>query len=182
MKSIYILLSKSDTYISKIIKFATDDQYTHASISFSDNLEPLYSFARLQADRPLPAGLCTESFHNGFFKKFQYIPCALYELKVEDDVYEATKADAEKMIEDAAIYRYSIMGLIFCMFSIPVNRRHHYFCSEFVSELLLKNNAITLPKPPSLMRPNDYTKIPHLSCIYEGQISGLAATKNRGID
>ena len=35
-KSIYILLTKSDTCISKIINLTTADRYTHVSISFDD--------------------------------------------------------------------------------------------------------------------------------------------------
>lgn len=61
MKSIYILLTKSDTYISKIIRLTTDDTYTHASISFTEDLEPLYSFGRLQPDMPgLKSGKYTQ--------------------------------------------------------------------------------------------------------------------------
>lgn len=175
MKSIYILLTKSDTYISKIIRLTTDDTYTYASISFTEDLEPLYSFGRLQPDMPLPAGLCAESFNRGFFKKYPNIPCALYELKVDDEVYESAKNTVTEMMSEADIYRYNLMGLLFCRFNIPLRRRRHYFCSEFVSEILSKNNALTLPKEPSLMRPNDYTKIHNLTCLYEGQLIDLIA-------
>jgi inositol transport system substrate-binding protein len=68
MKSIYILLTKSDTYVSKIIGLVTDDHYTHASISFEENLQPMYSFSRKFVHSPLPAGLRVEPLQQGFYK------------------------------------------------------------------------------------------------------------------
>lgn len=173
MKTIYILLTKSETYISKIIQATTNDKYTHASISFDSSLQPLYSFSRLQADMPLPAGLHTESFDSGFFHKYPYLPCTLLALEVEDETYESAKAHVEDMMSRSDSYRYNVMGLIFCRLNIPLNRKSHYFCSEFVGHVLHRSNALELPKDPSLMRPYDYTKIPHLSCLYEGSLFDL---------
>lgn len=181
MKSIYILLTKSDTYISKIIKLATNDTYTHASISFDDSLQPLYSFSRLQINTPLPAGLRMEPFDSGYFQKYPYLPCALYELRVEDEVYEDAKAEVDGMMAVSSLYHYNIMGLIFCKFNIPWKRKFHYFCSEFVSELLKKSNALTLPKEPSLMRPGGYTKMSSLTCLFEGELYDLIAMRTNAL-
>lgn len=171
MKSIYILLTKSDTWVSKVIKMLTDDRYTHASISFEENLQPLYSFSRKFVNLPLPAGLRTEPLTEGFFRKYQYIPCALYELQVSDEVYIAARTEVEQMMHDAPSYRFSVIGLILCRLNIPFHRDRRYFCSEFVSEVL------PLPKEASLMRPNDYTKIPALSCLFEGRLNLLIQQK-----
>ena len=67
MKSIYLLLTKSDTYVSKTIGLATSDKYTHISISFEETLEPLYSFARKYKRTPLPAGIRHEALYSGFY-------------------------------------------------------------------------------------------------------------------
>ena len=79
MKKIYILLTKSDTWVSHLIKLVTNDTYTHASISFEPDLQPMYSFSRKFVNLPLPAGLRMEPLDRGFYKKYSYIPCALYE-------------------------------------------------------------------------------------------------------
>lgn len=173
MKSIYILLTHSNTYVSKLIKLVTADMYTHASISFDESLQPLYSFARKYVYVPLPAGLRIEPLINGFYKKDRYIPCALYELKVEDEVYEAAKREVEEMLKNARAYRFNIIGLFLCRLGISYRRKYSYFCSEFVSEILMRSKALNLPKEPSLMRPNDYTKITQIECCYEGTLSSL---------
>lgn len=178
MKSIYILLTKSDTYISKIIKLTTSDTYTHVSISFDESLQPLYSFSRKFVRLPLPAGLREELLTDGFYKKYNYIPCALYELKVEDDVYTSAKQKVEQMMVKAPIYRFSVIGLVLCRFGIPFHRQHHYFCSEFVSKILNHSNALPLPKKPSLMRPNDFANMPGLTCLFEGQLCSLVERCN----
>lgn len=178
MKSIYILLTKSDTYISRIIKLTTSDTYTHVSISFDESLQPLYSFSRKYVRFPLPAGLRIEPLTDGFYKKYDYIPCALYELKVGDDVYAAAKQKVEQMMIQAPLYRFSVIGLVLCRLGIPFNRQRHYFCSQFVSTVLHHSKALPLPKEPSLMRPNDYTKIPGLTCLFEGQLCELVKRYN----
>ena len=172
-KSIYILLTKSDTCISKIINLTTADRYTHVSISFDESLQPLYSFARKYVHFPLPAGLRQEPLDDGFFKRYSYIPCALYELKVTEDVYNRAKRQVDRMMKKQKKYRFSVLGLILCRLSIPFHRKHFYFCSEFVGSILEDSNALALPKAPSLMRPNDYSKFSDMSCKFEGRLNTL---------
>ena len=45
MKTIYIMLSKSDTMVSKMISALSECEYTHASIAFEKDLSPMYSVA-----------------------------------------------------------------------------------------------------------------------------------------
>ena len=172
-KSIYILLTKSDTCISKIINLTTADRYTHVSISFDESLQPLYSFARKYVHFPLPAGLRQEPLDAGFFKRYSYIPCALYELKVTEDVYNRARRQVDRMMKKQKKYRFSVLGLILCRLSIPFHRKHFYFCSEFVGSILEDSNALSLPKAPSLMRPNDYSKFTDMSCKFEGRLNTL---------
>lgn len=177
MKSIYILLTRSNTFVSSLVKIATADRYTHVSISFEENLTPLYSFARRYIYMPLPAGLRPEYLNQGFFKRYPRIPCALYELVVEDAVFDRAKEAVETMMLDADKYKFNIWGLFLCRLNIPSKRKSHYFCSEFVSKVLIESEAIKLPKVPSLMRPNDYTKLPNLVCLFEGRVGGLVQHK-----
>ena len=173
MKKIYILLTRSGTWVSKIINLTTSDTYTHASISFDENLQPLYSFSRKRVNMPLPAGLRHEPLRHGFFKKYNTIPCALYELQVSDEVYNAAKQEVQQMMAERTSYRFSVLGLILCRLNIPYHRKRHFFCSQFVSEILSRSCALCLPKDAALMRPNDYTTIPELLCRLRGRLNEL---------
>lgn len=172
-KTIYVLLTRSGTWVSRVIHLLTDDTYTHASIAFDASLQPLYSFSRKFVNLPLPAGLRTEPLTRGFYKKYARIPCALYALTVEDHVYEAVQREVFHMMEDAPHYRFNLIGLFLCKLGIPFHREHHFFCSEFVGEVLHRGKALTLPKVPSLMRPNDYAMLPELQCRYQGKLETI---------
>lgn len=177
MKTIYILLTRSDTILSRLVQLFTSDPYTHASISFDHGLQPLYSSARKNGETMFPAGPCTEVFHRGFYYKHQSIPCALYELEVSDEVYETARAEAQRFARDSDLYSFNILGLILCKLNIPFHPRSKYFCSQFVAEILFRSRALELPKDTSLMKPMDYTRIPQLRCRYRGPLRDLV--KNR---
>ena len=148
MKSIYLLLTKANTCVSKMISLTTDDKYSHISLSFEKNLFPLYSFSRKYSNFPLPAGLMEEKLQEGFYMRNHHIPCALYELQVEDDVYEAAKQKVSRMFEEQDKYTFNILGLMLCRIDIPLDREYKYFCSEFISEVLISSYAMELPKLP----------------------------------
>ena len=169
MKDIYLLLTKSDTFISKAIYLVTQDSYTHISISFEENLQPMYSCARKYTYSPIPAGIRNESFEKGFYNKNQHIPCALYKLTVKKEIYYKAKFILESILK----------GLILCKLEVPYRRNHYYFCSEFVSEILAYSQAIELPKLPCLMKPSDYLLFEELECLYQGNIRELI--KYRGL-
>ena len=174
MKRIYILLTRSNTILSKMVHFVTDDTYTHASIAVDENLETLYSSSRKNGRTLFPAGPCTEKLDSGYYKRHNNIPCAVYELQVSDEAYEKAKQEVEQIMEKADQYHFNIIGLLLCQFNIPYHRKHYFFCSQFVSEVLNRSHALELPKDTSLMKPSDYTKMPGLLCRFRGYISELA--------
>lgn len=174
MKSIYILLTKSDTILSKIVHFVTNDTYTHAAISFDENLDTLYSSSRKNGRTLFPAGPCREYLHSGYYKRHKWIPCAVYELQVNDAVYEKAKWEVEQIMANAEQYRFNIIGLLLCQFNIPYHRKYYFFCSQFVSEVLHRSHAMNLPKDTSLMKPSDYTRLPELLCRFRGYMDELS--------
>ena len=177
---IYILLTRSHSLLSEAISLFTGDSYTHVSLAFDPQLESLCSFARRNAAFPLPAGLVRESLNNGYFYRHREIPCALYALPVSRDAYRKVREKVENMLENQEQYSYSIKGLAMCRLGIEEERKGHYFCSQFVGEVLEDSGACPLPKAPSLMRPQDYASLPEAQCIYEGSVY-RAASLNRAV-
>ena len=152
MKNIYILLTRSQTIVSRLVHLSTGDTYTHASIAWDDELTTLCSFARRHTALPLPAGLVREELCGGYYDLHRYMPCALLRLPVEDETHRLLRRQIEEMFTDAAHYRYSIAGLLRCRAGREVERDGRFFCSQFVAGMLEKCGAVTLPKPASLMR------------------------------
>ena len=83
------------------------------------------------------------------------------------------KRETEQIIENADEYHFNIIGLILCQFNISYHRKRHFFCSQFVNEVLNRNNALELPKDSSLMCPSDYMKLPKLLCCFRGRLNEL---------
>ena len=177
MKTIYILLTRSGTLLSKLVYFFTADRYTHASISFDECLQPLYSSARKNGETMFPAGPCREYFHRGFYKKHRHIPCALYALEVPEESYLQAQAEIQRIISRSDEYHFNILGLLLCRMNSPYNRKRNFFCSQFVAEILHRSEALALPKAPSIMRPSDYTRLEELECVYQGTLQELVSAR-----
>lgn len=173
MKTIYILLTRSGTLLSKLVYAATGASYTHASMAFDEELNCLYSSTRKNGYTMFPAGPSKEYLNKGVFRLRGDAPCALYALDVTDEAYVRARRRAEHMMARGELYRFNTLGLILCALHIRWQRRRHYFCSQFVSEVLQKSGALDLPKPSTLMHPSDYAELPQLRCLYRGTLADL---------
>ena len=173
MKTIYILLTRSGTLLSKLVYAATGASYTHASMAFDAELSCLYSSTRKNGYTMFPAGPSKEYLNKGVFRLRDNAPCALYALEVSDEAYVRALRRTEEFMRHSEEYSFNILGLILCALHIRWQRRRHYFCSQFVSEVLQKSGALELPKPSTLMHPSDYAELPELRCLYRGTLAGL---------
>lgn len=170
MRSVYILLSRTRTILSRLIHAATGDGYTHVSIALDRDLTELFSFARRHSLTPLPAGLIQENLHTAIFARNGKSRCALYRIDVTDGQYDAIRNKVDAMLTERKAYKYSIIGLFLCKLDLVHERHRHLFCSQFVANLLQEVDTIELPKHPSLMRPIDFADMQGLECCYEGQL------------
>ena len=68
MKTIYILLTRSGTLLSKLVYAVTGASYTHASMAFDAELSCLYSSTRKNGYTMFPAGPSKEYLNKGVFR------------------------------------------------------------------------------------------------------------------
>ena len=158
MKTIYILLTRSGTLLSKLVYAVTGASYTHASMAFDEELNCLYSSTRKNGYTMFPAGPSKEYLNKGVFRLRGDAPCALYALDVTDEAYVRARRRAEHMMARGELYRFNTLGLILCALHIRWQRRRHYFCSQFVSEVLEKERRDGAaqgqhPDAPQRLRP-----------------------------
>ena len=173
MKTLYIFLTRSGTLLSNLVYSLTGAQYTHISLAFDEDLSTLYSSTRKNGYTMFPAGPSREYLNRGVFLMRENIPCALYALEVTDEAYTRAKRRTQHMMHHGELYRFNSLCLLLCWMHIRWQRRRHYFCSQFVSEVLQKSGALELPKPSTLMHPSDYAELPELRCLYRGTLAGL---------
>ena len=173
MKTLYIFLTRSGTLLSNLVYHITGAQYTHVSLAFDPDLTTLYSSTRKNGYTMFPAGPSKEYLNRGVFRLREDIPCALYALDVTEEAYLRARRRANHMMAHGELYRFNSLGLLLCALHIRWKRRRHYFCSQFVSEVLQKSGSLDLPKHSTLMHPNDYTSLPQLRCLYQGRLGDL---------
>ena len=170
MKSVYLMLSRTQSATSKLVRLFTRGKYTHVSIAFDNELCSLYSSGRKRGLPMFPGGPCKEGLNKGFFGRDPHTPCLIFELPVEDAVYQKAREMAEGFMVNNEIYKFSILGTVACRMGVEWTRKNKYFCSQFVGEILSQSGAVKLPKPPSLMRPMDYTALSDIEKIFEGTV------------
>ena len=168
-RTVYILLTRSGTWFSRLIHLATQDRYTHASIGLDGPTGSFYSFGRKYEHFALPAGLVEEQVT----LRRRAVPCCLYELKVSQETYFRLRRQLNCMYARREEYSYNLLGTLACYFNLPLRRRHHYFCSQFVAGLLEDCGALELPKPPALLRPADFCQVAGLRTVHQGPLEGI---------
>ncbi len=156
--------------------------YAHVSLSLEESLISMYSFGRIHPNNPLSGGFVQENLYEGVFKKFSACECAVYRLKITEQQYSALSDEILRFMVNRDCYKYNFLGLFAAGMNVPLKRRNRYFCSQFVSELLIRSCILTSQNPPELVRPTDLLQIESKEKIFEGLTQAyMAPVKLTGV-
>lgn len=174
-KYIYLIFSKTGTWLSHSISIVTKTDYPHISLSLDSNFDKLYTFGRLNVNNPFSGGLTIESLYSGVYTKSTKASCLIYKVPVTNDQLKLLKRTVKKyyLINDINLFKYNFIGLFAILINKQLKRKKHYFCSQFVSSILNESTIWTSPKVHELTRPTDIMEISHKEVIYEGLVNEL---------
>ncbi|MBE6051208.1 MAG: hypothetical protein E7214_11335 [Clostridium sp.] len=172
---IYLVLSKTGTWLSKSIGFVTQGDYTHASLSLDDNFTHMYSFGRVNPNNPFYGGFAIENLYEGVYQRFSKCEILIYRIPITSNQYKALLSQINKYIYSSERYKYNFLGLFTVLMDKPWKREHHYFCSQFVSEILRDSNIWHSPKLPELMQPTDLINIENKELFYKGPVRNFTS-------
>ena len=167
MKNIYIILSQSGTWISKMLKFFTRAPYNHASLALDISLEEFFSFGRKKVTNFLMGGFVVEHKNKGVYEKFAPTPCKIIELPVTDEQYHLIKQIINEFVKNTEIYHYDFVNVPLVNTPFHIIRRNRFFCSQFVA-YALNSAGIKTVKPPEHIAPIDFLKLENSKVIYTG--------------
>ena len=170
-RSIYILLSRTGTFPSRVIRFLSRMPYAHASIAFDENLDEMYSFARKRVHYPFYCGLIDEDINKGIFGRKKSTKCLVLRLPVTEEEYERAHDSVESFKADRKKYGYNYIGVFAARFHLAVERKYDYFCSQFVDKVLQMSGINLFGKAPGLVTPEDYRTSDKLEHLYEGLLT-----------
>ena len=165
------------TRFSKILKLATNKEFTHVSIALDEGLNELYSFGRKHLTLPFIAGFVKEGIDKGVFKKYD-TSCEVLELDITPEQFKLVKDEITKYINAYDKYRYNLIGLPFMWFDIPYERKNHFVCSQFVASVLTFSGVYEFEKSWTLIRPMDFKYIENIKTIYKGKLQSYRERKH----
>jgi len=159
-RKIYILLTKQYDPASRVWSVLSASRYLHASIGFEER-GTFFSFNTKR-------GFCIEQPS----KKRQFVPCLLYSLDVTEEVYNDIEERIRVFRENPKPYRFASVGMFLAFFRIPLKLpflyHNSYFCTMFVSELIIKSGAAKLKFRPFRYLPRHFSHEPDLKLCFEG--------------
>lgn len=164
-KKIYILLTRFPDAGSKVIEAFTGFPYTHASIGLGEDLNTFYSF--------VAKGFIVEEITRYAKPGRPLCPCQLYELEVSARVYAAVKRVLQIFLMNKGHLHYTRLGVFFCLLRIPHRQKNHYFCSQFVAEVLKHSRAARLRASTTLYRPGDFRHLPGMRLHFQGTLQSM---------
>ena len=169
---LYIVLTRTNTTMSKLIQIFKNDEYTHAAISLDKNLDQMYSFGRKHIFNPFVGRFKKEKLDEGIYKISRTVPGVIIELQVSKQQYEDAKELLEQFISNSNLYKYNYMGLLCCLFNKSVCYDYRFLCSEFVYYILKESGIVDLKKSRNLVRPENLLDIEG-KIIYKGDLKKI---------
>jgi hypothetical protein len=165
---IYLVFAKTGTWLSRLISIFSEIKYAHSAISFDNSFTKMYSFGRINPNNPFSGGFVQENMFDGVYKKFPKCECLIYKVRITEEQYYSLENQIDRFMHEKDRYRYNFIGLFGILINRPIKRENHYFCSQFVSEILMECNIYDFKKTPALVKTNDLFKIKNKEVIWEG--------------
>lgn len=159
-KKIYVLFTQYPGRDAKLLMWRTKFPYTHTSVGLEEDMDTFYTF--------ISKGFLVEKITRYEKPDRPSFPCALYEIDVSEETYNLVKEKVLSYKENKANLKYSTLGLVGSFIGIPFKRENHYFCSQFVAEILQECGIVKLKKRSSLYLAKDISKLEELKLVFEG--------------
>ena len=176
-KKIYVVLTQTGTLLSRITKKVTGAKYNHVSISTDEYLENMYSFGRVNAYISFIGGFVKESPNFGTFKRFKNTDALILCVNVSEKQHLSLCNYLKVYFIHKKSLSYNYKGLFFAGFGKIFKKRHRYYCSEFVKDVLVKAKVIEKESLPEIVHPMDFLKLFGDAVVFKGKLSTYALAK-----
>lgn len=167
-KKIYIVLTYTGTFISKIIRLFTRAEYCHVSLSLDKKLKKMYSFGRLNPYNPFIGGFVHEGINHGTFKRFKRTKAEIYEIQVTNIQYNKIRRLIKNFDNNKSDYKFNRLGLVLAGINYKYTKENSFYCSEFV-KYLIEQSEIDI-ELKDVMKPIDFKNIIDDDFLYKGKL------------
>ena len=126
-KNIYVVLSCTNTFLGKLIRFFSNYNFNHISLSSTSYLQPLYSFARYNYNSPIVGGFVEESIHRYLFYK-KNTKIRIYKIEVDEKTFEKFQLIMKRYSDNNSEYIYDTFGIFH---GSSLSNQYHQTCLSF---------------------------------------------------
>ncbi len=169
-KYVYVLVSQTGTWTSKVIQKTTKSKYCHVSLSLDAGLEPMYSFGRRVSWTPFFGGFIKETPKSGIFQRYPKTEAVVLRFEITEEQYAGFEAKFEEMLRDKKKYKYDYYGAFMAKFRKSVHRKWKSHCAKFSKALLETLSVIERDSLPKAVIPQDFAEVFADKIIYEGNL------------
>lgn len=168
-KHIYVVLTRTNTMVSRLIRLFMKDEYTHASIALDRDLRNMYSFGRKYTYNPFLGAFRREYIDKGVYRLQRTVPCIVLEVEVTEQQYQKAQSILSRFISNSHLYKYNYKGLIYNLFNAETCNDNHFVCSEFVYYVLNQSGIVDFNIPRNLVRPQSLLNIKS-NIVFKGDL------------
>lgn len=167
-KSIYILISQTNTRFGKLIRKFGKIQYNHASIALDSELSEIYSFARQRHSLVLTGKLVKENISRFTLNRATNINATIFEVPVTEEQYDEIKVLIEEIYNDKE-YLYNLFSVLTYPLTKGLSVYKAFTCNEFAM-YVLKLLGHEVQKPLYQYKPDDLLEILGDKIYYQGNL------------
>ncbi|PZR52737.1 hypothetical protein DNL40_10195 [Xylanimonas oleitrophica] len=171
---VYVVLSRSDTVLSRLIGAVTGDEYTHAALALDPGLGLMFSFGRRRAGNPFVGCFKRERLDDDVYGRARELPGVVLAVPVTPAQREAVCGQLAQFLLDSHAYRYNTAGLVSALVGRGSEDDTRFFCSEFVYHVLHRAGVCDLGVPRRLVHPQTLLGVPG-EVLFEGDLKAYAA-------
>lgn len=132
---LYLMISCTDTAIGKVIRFFTDYDYNHVSLSLDPTFAHWVSFARYTKNVPLSGGFVEETAER-FFATGGEMPVRIFRLEIPESRYRILKKLFAEAGRPECGLIYNTFGAMASALGISFPVAGAYTCLEFANAVL----------------------------------------------
>ena len=145
MKQFYVILSRTNTGIGRLIRFFTGYELNHSAISFDKSLKTMYSFGR-KANKPAyDGGFITET-PGRYCEEGKDTRIKIFEFSLTDADFKKLRDRFEEIRSHAKDYLYNTYGAMLSGIGIDFYVPYTYICIEFVTYIMGLGRKISIKK------------------------------------
>lgn len=170
MKQVYVVLSATPTKIGRMIRLFTRSSFNHASISLTEDLSEMYSFARYRAHNALTGGFVQEFPQRLTLGKDTDVQIKVYEIPVCEEQYRKISEFVAEVRDDDEQCIYNSLAVLGHPFGLGSHTYKADVCTSFVVKALMHGGINLLESMLDPMSPNEIDELLSPYLYYHGSL------------